>query len=271
MNKIKNNLRTAFTVAPNDLINNRGIDARARFIYVYMASKPNNWEFNNTDLKNACGIKDPSTIRKLMQELVNSGWVSRSAQNRVASTFSYYNYSINPSPVGVLSTTVDITPVGVLSATEKNRYGKNPQHSNKEYLTKKELLIKKEDMQNFKKEDSIKKPELKKEKTIAAQKRKRPELILVKIFMANYAKENNLKIDPVAQAASFYDYYTSNGWKVGRNVMKDWQATARNWIRRANDGAAFQRVVKADERRFKGMDKEGIAKATSEGFNVVEF
>jgi len=269
MNKIKNNIRTSFTVAPNDLINDRGIDARARFIYVYMASKPNNWEFNNTDLKNACGIKDPATIRKLMQELVNSGWVSRSAQNRVAGTFSYYNYSINPSPVGVLSTTVNNSPVGVLSATEKNRYGKNPQHSNKEYLTNKEYIIKKEGAIS-ENEDSIKKPEPKKEKT-SAQKRKRPELILIKVFMANYAKENNLKIDSAAQAASFYDYYTSNGWKVGRNVMKDWQATARNWLRRANDSAAFQRVVKADERRFKGMDQEGIAKAESEGFNVVEF
>lgn len=27
----------------------------------------------------------------------------------------------------------------------------------------------------------------------------------------------------------FIDYYTSNGWKVGRNPMKNWQATVRNW------------------------------------------
>lgn len=31
------------------------------------------------------------------------------------------------------------------------------------------------------------------------------------------------------QAAKFLDYYEANGWKVGRNSMKDWQATARNW------------------------------------------
>lgn len=29
----------------------------------------------------------------------------------------------------------------------------------------------------------------------------------------------------------FFDYYTANGWKVGRNSMKDWKATVRNWIR----------------------------------------
>jgi hypothetical protein len=31
-------------------------------------------------------------------------------------------------------------------------------------------------------------------------------------------------------AERFWNYYESNGWKVGRNAMKDWKATARNWI-----------------------------------------
>lgn len=29
----------------------------------------------------------------------------------------------------------------------------------------------------------------------------------------------------------FHDYYTANGWKVGRNAMKDWRAAFRNWIK----------------------------------------
>jgi hypothetical protein len=32
----------------------------------------------------------------------------------------------------------------------------------------------------------------------------------------------------------FIDYYSSNGWRVGKNHMRDWKATARNWTRRAN-------------------------------------
>lgn len=32
-------------------------------------------------------------------------------------------------------------------------------------------------------------------------------------------------------AQSFFDYYESNGWKVGKGSMKDWQASARNWKR----------------------------------------
>ena len=29
----------------------------------------------------------------------------------------------------------------------------------------------------------------------------------------------------------FFAYYESNGWKVGRNAMKDWQAAVRTWER----------------------------------------
>lgn len=36
------------------------------------------------------------------------------------------------------------------------------------------------------------------------------------------------------EAKSFIDYFTANGWKIGgRTSMKDWQAAARNWIRRS--------------------------------------
>ena len=30
----------------------------------------------------------------------------------------------------------------------------------------------------------------------------------------------------------FFDYYSSNGWKVGKNPMKDWNAAARGWSTR---------------------------------------
>ncbi|WKN43283.1 helix-turn-helix domain-containing protein [Tunicatimonas pelagia] len=33
-----------------------------------------------------------------------------------------------------------------------------------------------------------------------------------------------------AQAQRFMNYYQSNGWKVGRHPMQDWQAAARNWL-----------------------------------------
>lgn len=43
-----------------------------------------------------------------------------------------------------------------------------------------------------------------------------------------YAQEKGFSIDP----EHFVDYYTSNGWRVGRNPMKDWKATVRTWASR---------------------------------------
>lgn len=34
---------------------------------------------------------------------------------------------------------------------------------------------------------------------------------------------------PETEAAGFIDYYESNGWRVGRNPMKSWEAALRNW------------------------------------------
>jgi len=41
---------------------------------------------------------------------------------------------------------------------------------------------------------------------------------------------------------SFHDYYTSNGWKVGRNPMKDWKAAYKNWIKRETNGTYQQSI-----------------------------
>ena len=33
----------------------------------------------------------------------------------------------------------------------------------------------------------------------------------------------------------FFDYYNANGWKVGKNPMRDWKAVLRNWNRNEKD------------------------------------
>ena len=40
-----------------------------------------------------------------------------------------------------------------------------------------------------------------------------------------YCLERNNQINP----EQFYDHYQSNGWKVGKNSMKDWKASIRTW------------------------------------------
>ena len=46
-------------------------------------------------------------------------------------------------------------------------------------------------------------------------------------MVSEYIESNNYNVD----AESFMDYYDSKGWMVGKNKMKDWQASVRNWNR----------------------------------------
>ena len=50
----------------------------------------------------------------------------------------------------------------------------------------------------------------------------------------SFCQEKGIQID----IDRFMDYYESNGWMVGRNKMKNWQATVRNWGRRDGNGFA---------------------------------
>lgn len=66
--------------------------------------------------------------------------------------------------------------------------------------------------------------DLSREENIKEEKRKRftpPTLEEVKAYII----EKNLNIS----AEKFVSYYESNGWRVGKNPMKDWKAACRSW------------------------------------------
>ena len=50
-----------------------------------------------------------------------------------------------------------------------------------------------------------------------------------------YAERNG---KAVVSAESFFNYYEANGWKVGKNQMKDWRAAFRMWEAREKNGAS---------------------------------
>ena len=43
----------------------------------------------------------------------------------------------------------------------------------------------------------------------------------------SYCRERQNNVD----AARFVDYYTANGWRIGKTTMKDWRAAVRTWER----------------------------------------
>ena len=65
-----------------------------------------------------------------------------------------------------------------------------------------------------------------------------------------YIEEKGYSVDP----ERFVDYYTANGWMVGKNHMKDWKATVRNWERNnGNDTGASGHKP----RGLRGTDRKG--------------
>ena len=63
---------------------------------------------------------------------------------------------------------------------------------------------------------------------------KKPSLGDISQYMADYSKSKNITFDDFLPD-NFFDYYESNGWKRGNNKIKDWQATARTWVRNQNN------------------------------------
>ena len=49
-------------------------------------------------------------------------------------------------------------------------------------------------------------------------------------YFTDYAYKKGITIDPVVESERFYNYYESNGWRVGRNPMRDYKAACRNWL-----------------------------------------
>ncbi len=65
--------------------------------------------------------------------------------------------------------------------------------------------------------------------TLIAKEKKSPfkKPTVVEIF--DYACEKLSKEDALAFTEKFHAHYEANGWKVGRNQMKDWKAAVRTW------------------------------------------
>ena len=77
-----------------------------------------------------------------------------------------------------------------------------------------------------------------KEESVEDEKAKRfypPTLDEVK----QYCEERKNNIDPMA----FIDFYSSKGWMIGKNRMKDWKAAVRTWERKRKEKSQAESSV----------------------------
>ena len=122
MNKLNNKIKDNFTIIPNDIIRNKSLSDRARFIFCYMASMPDDWKFYQGVMAKELGYtKD--TLRKYIEELLETGYLNRE-QRRETGKFDSYDYTLN------------FTPSGKNTDTVKTRNGKNPTRENSSLINK---------------------------------------------------------------------------------------------------------------------------------------
>lgn len=77
-----------------------------------------------------------------------------------------------------------------------------------------------------------------KEESVGEEKSKRfypPTIDEVK----QYCEERKNNIDPMA----FIDFYSSKGWMIGKNRMKDWKAAVRTWERKRKEQSQSESSV----------------------------
>jgi hypothetical protein len=117
MNKVDNKTKKYFTQIPNDLIRNSSISDRARFLYCYMSSMSENWEFYQGKMAKDLGYSK-DTLRKYLDELVSTGYLKRTQRRSEKGRFDSYDYII------------DFIPNQDFTVAEKPRHGENPTREN---------------------------------------------------------------------------------------------------------------------------------------------
>ena len=120
VNKLSN-----YQVIPRELIFDNTLSDRARFVYCYMASKPNGWDFYMNPMAKEIGYS-VETLRKYINELVENGWLVKGEQKNEG-LFGAVTYTLNDSKTQNEEESSDGTKN---SDTEKTRHGEIPTQYN---------------------------------------------------------------------------------------------------------------------------------------------
>lgn len=112
-----------YQIIPRDLIFDSSLSDRARFIYCYMASKPDDWSFFLDPMASEIGYSK-DTLRKYINELVESGWLVRGEQVNSNGVFGAVEYTLKASKLSESENTV----------SENFRCGKIPTLHNKDNI-----------------------------------------------------------------------------------------------------------------------------------------
>lgn len=121
MGNFRNELKEYQTI-PRKLIFDNNMSDRARFLFCYMASKPDDWDFFLEPMAKELGYST-ETLRKYINELITNGWLIKGNQENESGKFGAVKYTLKARKD---------TPSAKNTEAEKIRHGKNPTQHNKD-------------------------------------------------------------------------------------------------------------------------------------------
>ncbi len=131
---MKNSIKKDFTIIPNELINDSELDMKARFIFIYLASKPEDWKYYNRKMEADLKCEKDTRI-KYTKQLVDRGWISIEQQILPGGKFGPNEITLNPYRVKTAA-----LPLSDLSNTVENRSDKKPPLNKTDNNTNNELF-----------------------------------------------------------------------------------------------------------------------------------
>lgn len=127
MAKITNELKEC-QIIPRSLIFDNELSDRARFVYCFMAAKPDDWDFFLEPMAKEIGYS-VDTLRKYINELIDSGWMEKGKQENEHGKFGAVEYVLKASKS---------LPTPNFTDTGKTRHGKTPTQENIDYINNKD-------------------------------------------------------------------------------------------------------------------------------------
>lgn len=223
-----------FTVIDNTCLKDERLSWKAKGVFVYLLSLPENWKIHYSEI--ATHAKDGrDSLRNAVNELKEFGYLTVEQRKNEKGQFCENVYRIIENP------------------RTETPYTENPNTVKATLLNtnnNKDLNILNTD--NRESTDTASVSDTPKRSTF-----KKPTLEEIK----EYCRERKNTIN----AEHFFDYYESNGWQVGKNKMKDWKATVRTWEQRdrgyygnytSKKGGAFDHIPSEKAWHEKVMNME---------------
>jgi hypothetical protein len=191
-----------YTVMSNYHFKERGMSLKAKGLLSLMISLPDDWDYSIAGLA-TLSRDGKDSVMGALNELEKFGYLIRTKCIDEKGRFAGYDYDIYEKP-------------NTETPKEETPYAEKPNTENQAQLNTNQSTT------NL----SI----IKKSNTNKGARFVKPTLEEVKA----YCTERGNNVD----AEHFYDYYEANGWRVGKNPMKDWKASVRTWERNGYDGKA---------------------------------